>query len=216
MNPQTVPDRCRLVLIAPQGMYGDGFAAIVEAAVSGGDVASLILPQHGLDDASFQNMAETVVPAAQNHGVAVMLGGEGRIAARVKADGVHIDTGKAELTDAVDRLQGKMMIGAGGAMTRDDALELGELRPDYLLIGRPGHDLRPEPHPKSLALGEWWAEMIEIPCIVLAGSTPDSVAAVARIGAEFAALSAAVFAAADPAEAVRAANAALDECGVPA
>ena len=66
------------------------------------------------------------------------------------------------------------MVGAGGAKTRDDALELGEQRPDYLFFGRFGYDNTPEPHPRNLTLGRWWAEMIEIPCIVLAGSTTSS------------------------------------------
>ena len=62
------------------------------------------------------------------------------------------------------------MVGAGGVKTRDDALELGEQRPDYLFFGRFGYDNQAEPHRRNLALGRWWAEMIEIPCIVLAGN----------------------------------------------
>ena len=46
-----------------------------------------------------------------------------------------------------------MMVGAGGAKTRDDALELGEVRPDYIFFGRFGYDNKPEPHPRNLSLG---------------------------------------------------------------
>ena len=77
---------------------------------------------------------------------------------------------RQQLADVIDRMQDKMMVGAGGAKTRDDALELGEARPDYLFFGRFGYDNTPDPHPRNLTLGRWWAEMIEIPCIVLAGS----------------------------------------------
>ncbi len=53
--------------------------------------------------------------------------------------------------------------------------------------------------------------MIEIPCIVMAGSEIASVEAVAATGAEFVALSAAIFAdGVDPAAAVAEANALLD------
>ena len=63
----------------------------------------------------------------------------------------------------------------------------------------------------GIALGSWWAEMIEIPCIVMAGSEIESVAAVATTGAEFVGLSAAVFGAgADARDRVRAANELLD------
>ena len=80
-----------------------------------------------------------------------------------------------------------------------------------MLFGRFGYDARPEAHPRNLALGQWWAEVVEIPCIVMAGSDLASVQAVARTGAEFAALSAAVFAdGSDPGERVAEANALLD------
>ncbi|WP_292327114.1 thiamine phosphate synthase, partial [Mesorhizobium sp.] len=108
--------------------------------------------------------------------------------------------------------QGRMMVGVGGAKTRDDALALGEARPDYIFFGRFGYDNKPEPHPRNLSLGQWWAEMIQIPCIVMAGSDLASVEAVAATGAEFVALSSAVFAdGIDPRGAIAAANALLDE-----
>jgi thiamine-phosphate pyrophosphorylase len=210
--PFPLPNRCRLVLIAPPALQTRLLADRLVAASEGGDVASVILPQYDLDDAAFQAQAEAVTPALQQRGVAVIIAGETRIAARAKADGVHVEGGKAALTDVIDRLQGRMMVGAGGAKTRDDALELGETRPDYIFFGRFGYDAKPEPHPRNLTLGRWWAEMIEIPCIVLGGSDLASARTVAATGAEFVALSAAVFAEAkDPGAAVGEANALLDE-----
>ncbi|TIM20141.1 MAG: thiamine phosphate synthase, partial [Mesorhizobium sp.] len=135
-----------------------------------------------------------------------------RIAGRVQADGIHIEVGKAELAETIERFQEKMMVGTGGAKTRDDALELGELRPDYIFFGRFGYDNKPEPHPRNLSLGQWWADVIQIPCIVMAGSDLASVEAVAATGAEFVALSSAIFAeGVDPKMAVASANTLLDE-----
>src|SRR5690606_5319550 len=95
---------------------------------------------------------------------------------------------------------------------RDDALELGEARPDYIFFGRFGYDNKPEPHSRNLSLGAWWAEMIEIPCIVMAGSDIASVEAVGATGADFVALSSAIFGEGiDPRQAVSQANAILDE-----
>jgi thiamine-phosphate pyrophosphorylase len=141
-----------------------------------------------------------------------VIAGDTRIAGRVKADGLHVETGKAGLLEAIDDFQARMMVGCGGAKTRDDALELGEAQPDYIFFGRFGYDTKPEAHSRNLSLGQWWAEMVEIPCIVLAGSELASVEAVAATGCEFVALSAAVFAeGVDPAQAVARANALLDE-----
>jgi thiamine-phosphate pyrophosphorylase len=208
MNETTPPNRCRIVLIAPPGVPADRLAL----AFTGGDVASLILPENGMDEASFQAFAEKVAPVVQSAGAALVIAGDTRIAARVHADGVHVEANKEELAETIERLHPKMMVGCGGAKTRDDVLELGETRPDYIFFGRFGYDNKPEPHPRNLSLGGWWAEMIEIPCIVMAGSDIASVEAVAATGCEFVALSSAVFAdGVDPAEAVGRANALLDQ-----
>lgn len=208
MNANTPPNRCRIVLIAPPSVK----PADVEAALSGGDVASLILPDEGVDAATFQSFAEKVADAARAAGVAVVVAGDTRVAGRIHADGIHVEGNKGALGEAVEAYQERMMVGAGGAKTRDDALELGEERPDYIFFGRFGYDNKPEPHSRNLSLGKWWAEMIEIPCIVMAGSDIASVAAVAQTGAEFVALSSAVFGEGiDPREAVARANALLDE-----
>ena len=212
MTATPPPNRCRIVLIAPPAGDAAAFGRRLEDALAAGDVASLILPQYGLDEAAFQAFAERIVPLAQEKGVAAVVGSDSRIAARVRADGIHVDGNKAALADMIDRMQGRMMVGAGGAKTRDDALALGEERPDYIFFGRFGYDNQPDPHHRNLTLGRWWAEMIEVPCIVLAGSALASAGAVAATGAEFVALSKAVFDdGIDAAEAVAEANRLLDE-----
>lgn len=210
--PDTVePNRCRLVLIWPEGVDRSDAAARLAAALSGGDVASLIVPQYALSDDDYQDLCETLVPAAQQAGAAVMIAGDTRIAARVKADGIHVEGNATTLADVVDRFGGRMMIGAGSVKSRDDALNLGEQQPDYLFFGRFGYDNKPEPHPRNLGLAEWWAEMVSIPCVVLGGSETGSVTEVARTGAEFVALSQAVFGEGrDAKEEVSRANALLD------
>lgn len=206
------PNRCRIVLIAPQGETPEAFEARLRKAIAGGDIASLILPANGMDEASFQAFAERIVPVAQAAGIAAIIAEDTRIAGRVGADGLHLDGKREALEEAIDRYQPKMMVGGGGAKTRDDALELGEARPDYIFFGRFGYDTKPEPHNRNLSLGAWWAEMIEIPCIVMAGADIASVEAVGATGAEFVALSAAVFGeGVDPEDSVRQANAILDE-----
>lgn len=212
MNAKSPPNRCRIVLISPAGETADSFSAKLSAAIAGGDIASVILPANGMDEATYQAFAERIVPIAQAAGIAAIIAEDTRIAGRVKADGIHIDGGKAALAEAVAGFQAKMAVGAGGAKTRDDALELGEERPDYLFFGRFGYDNRPEAHQRNLSLGSWWAEMIEIPVIVMAGSDLASVETVAATGADFVALSSAVFGeGVDAKAAVQRANAILDE-----
>jgi thiamine-phosphate pyrophosphorylase len=208
----TPPNRCRIVLIAPPVQKAAAFEPRLRAAIAGGDIASIILPAYGLDEASFQAFAERIVPVAQAANIAAVIAEDTRIAGRVGADGLHVESGRAALEEALERYHDRLMVGAGGVKTRDDALDLGEARPDYLFFGRFGYDTKPEPHSRNLALGEWWAEMIEIPCIVMAGSDVASVETVAQTGAEFVALSSAVFGdGVDSEQAIARANALLDE-----
>lgn len=211
MPDNSPPNRCRIVLIVPsQGEAGELERRLREA-LSGGDVASVILPDPGRGEAEFQLLAERLVPIVQQAGAAAIIAGDSRIAVRVNADGVHIEEGRAVLADAVERLQARMAVGVGGIKSRDDALDLGESRPDYVFFGKFGYDNKPEPHPRNLNLGRWWAEMIALPCIVMAGSDMASIEAVAATGADFVALSSAVFGEGiDPRPAVAEANALLD------
>jgi len=212
MTDAATPNRCRIVLIAPDGETAEQFEEKLRQAISGGDIASLILPGYGRDDAAFQAFAERIVPVAQAAGIAAIVVEDTRIAGRVGADGIHLENGPKALEEAVERYQPRMMVGAGGAKTRDDALDLGEARPDYMFFGRFGYDTKPDPHQRNLTLGRWWAEMVEIPCIVMAGSDIASVETVAQTGTEFVALSSAVFGEGiDPRAAIERANAILDE-----
>lgn len=205
-------DRCRLVLIVPDFPELLDAARIVEDALKGGDVASVIIPQYSMDDASFQKHAEALVPVIQAAGAAALVVDNSRVAGRVKADGIHVSGNGAALAEAVEAHVPKMIVGGGNAMERHAALEMGECQPDYMFFGKLDGDIKPEPHSKNLALGEWWASMISIPCIVMGGSDPAGALAVAETGAEFVAFGKAVFL--DPAQApsrVAEINAMLDE-----
>ena len=205
-------DRCRLVLIVPDIADAEAKARMVGDALKGGDVASVIIPQYGLDDGVFQKHAETLVQIVQDAGAAALVAGDTRVAGRAKADGIHITGALDVFAEAVEKFTPKLIVGGGNATDRHKALEIGEVQPDYIFFGKIGGDIKPEAHPKNLALAEWWASMVEIPCIVLGGTDPQSALAVAETGAEFVALDKAVFA--DPAQAphvIAAVNALIDE-----
>lgn len=205
-------NRCRLVLIAPEIADIESRARILAGALRGGDVASVIVPQYGLDDHTFQKHAEALVPIIQDAGVAALVAGDTRVAGRSKADGLHISGNAADLAEAVEKFSPKLIVGGGNAADRHHALEMGEIRPDYVFFGKIDGDIKPEAHPKNVALAEWWASMIEIPCIVMGGTDPDSVLTVAESGAEFVALRLAVFSEPEQAPSIVAAiNALLDE-----
>jgi thiamine-phosphate pyrophosphorylase len=205
-------NRCRLVLIVPDIADPAERTEVLRNALRGGDVASVIIPQYGLDDTVFQKHAELLVPVVQEAGAAALIVDNSRVAGRVKADGLHVSGNAAALAEEVENHTPKLIVGGGNAMDRHHALEIGEIQPDYIFFGKIDGDIKPEAHSKNVALGEWWSSMIEIPCMVMGGQDASSAVVVAESGVEFVALGKAVFA--DPSQAaaiVTRVNAELDE-----
>ena len=122
--------------------------------MAGGDVASLIiLSRDGVDEAPSRPSPSASCRSRRPRGVAAIIADDTRIAGRVEADGIHLETGKAALAEAVDRLQAKMSVGAGGAKRATTRWNSARTRPDYIFFGRFGYDNRPEPHHRNLTLG---------------------------------------------------------------
>lgn len=211
-QPSGYHDRCRLVLIVPQIDDLDLLVSSVGDALKGGDVASVIIPQRDLDEHAFQTLAETLVPIIQKADVAAIICGDTRILGRAKADGLHVLGSVEELDVNLEKYSPQYIVGGGHAKDRHSALSIGDVQPDYIFFGKFDGDIKPEPHPKNLALGTWWAEFVEIPCITMGGNQIDSVLPVADAMCDFVALNQAIFS--NPSQAalkVAEANAILDE-----
>lgn len=204
----------RLYLISPPALDPAAFPGQLAEALAGGDVACVMLDNPGLSDQAFQKLAEACVPVAQAAGAAVVLRNDTRTAGRARADGVHVDADGPEGIEALERaletFRPNGIVGVGGLRTRHEAMTVAEAGVDYLLFGLLGRPDDVAPHDKTLAFASWWAELFETPCVALAGSDLDGVAACAATGADFVALREAVWShPGGPAEAVRQANVTL-------
>jgi thiamine-phosphate pyrophosphorylase len=209
--PDAERNRCRLCLVTPPRGEPAALAKTLAAALSGGDVASLILSVDPPDPRALQDLSEAMVPIAVRRGVATLVHNDTRIVGRTGADGAHIDSGQADLADAIAALRPKKIVGAGGVRSRHEAMLAGEANPDYLFFGRLDGDTEEGVFRKALDLAAWWSPLFVIPAIVMGGSSVASVREAAEAGAEFVALSRAVFSADDPGLAVAQANALLSQ-----
>ncbi|MCC2111264.1 MAG: thiamine phosphate synthase [Hyphomicrobiales bacterium] len=208
-----MPDfRPRLYLVTPPKVEPDRFVPMLDAALSGGDVAALLIDQPEAGEVALQQVAERLVPVAQARNVAAILAGDTRIAGRVQADGIHVVGTPATTRAAVEWVRPKnLMVGAGGVDTRHAAMELGELDIDYLFFGRLDQPEPAEPTERLVELAGWWAELFEIPGVVLSGAEIDSIATATESAADFVALRSAVWNYTDgPAAAVALANRIID------
>ncbi len=198
----------RLFLITPPTRDAAELLPRLREALAAGDVAAVLIA-----DAN-ESLAATLVPAVQEAGAAAIVADDTRLVGHVKADGVHVATGLADLRLAVDSFKPKRIVGAGNLSTRHAAMEAGETGVDYLFFGRPHGDTHDAPHPKALALAEWWSELMEIPAVIMAGSAVESVGEAAATGADFVAVNSAVWShPKGPGEAVRKVIALLVEEG---
>lgn len=189
---QSNENRCRLVVVTPQNVETATLLARLSSAFEAGDVASLIVPQYGMDEDQYQALLSEAVKLGQGHDAAVVAAGDTRIAGRCDVDGIHVIGGHTEVRSAIKEFGHKWIVGSGGAETRHAALTMGEEDPDYVLFGRFGQDTHLEPHKRNIALGEWWSKVVEVPCIVMGGNALSTLEKAAETGADFVALSHAI------------------------
>lgn len=185
--------RCRLCLVTPSDYEAVTFAPRLADALAGGDVASLIITAPNGDPTALEAAARMLVPIAAARGVAALIHNDTRAAARTNADGVHIDSGIADLAAAMETLRNRKIVGAGGGNSRHEALEAGAAEPDYVFFGHLHSDAAERIPAKALDLAAWWSSVTVIPAIVMGGRTLASVDEAAASGIDFVALSSAVW-----------------------
>lgn len=203
----------RLFLVTPLAAEPDAFPPRLAEALAGGNVAAVLIAGDTRGNAG-DEMAAALVPLVQEAGAAALIADDTRIAGRHLADGVHIGTGLDALRTAAESFRPQRIVGAGNLHSRHAAMQAAELGVDYVFFGRPHGDIHDEPHPKALDLAEWWADLMEIPAVVMAGRSLDGIRQAAATGAAFVAVNEAVWSHCNgPGEAIRRAAAALNSAG---
>jgi thiamine-phosphate pyrophosphorylase len=182
----------RLFLVTPPRLEPESFVDDLAAALAGGDVAAVLIAVE-TGERDLETVAKALVPAIQAAGAAALVENSTRIAGHAKADGVHIGTTLDDLRLAADSFRPERIVGAGSLTTRHAAMEAGELGVDYVFFGRPKGDTHADPHPQALDLAEWWADLMSVPAVVMAGHNIESLAEAAATGASFVAANRAVW-----------------------
>jgi len=190
MNETPVPQR--IFLVAPAGAEPAECARLLEAALVGAPAAAVLVTASQTERET-EERARALVPVIQAAGSAAIVENFTRAAGHAGADGVHISSGLEDLRAAAESFRPKRIVGAGKLRSRHVAMEAGEADPDYLFFGEPEGDTHPGPHPKAVALAEWWAELMEIPAVLMGGADLETLHEAAASGAEFVALRRAVW-----------------------
>jgi thiamine-phosphate pyrophosphorylase len=194
---------CRLYLVTPRLRLADfdAFAPRFAAALAAGDVASALARLAPGAEGDAKKIIARLVEIAGAADVALLVENDARLAARVGADGAHVEGAGPELAQALSSLQPDRIVGAGRLRSRDDAMNAGEAGADYLMFGEPRPDGWTPPVAETLERVNWWAEIFQTPCVAFAASL-EAITPLAEAGAEFVALGDAVWGTAAPEAAV--------------
>lgn len=205
----------QLYLISPSEVGGD-FPARLERALDAGEVAAFQFRVKGLDQHEAARLAVPLQEICAAHGCAFMVNDSIALAKRLGADGVHLGQGDGSPKEAREALGREAQIGITCHASKHLAMEAGEAGADYVAFGAffpsetKASEHRPEPD-----LLEWWQALFEIPCVAIGGITPGNCAPLVEAGADFLAVSHAVWGSDDEAEAVRAFLAAIERASAP-
>lgn len=182
----------QLYLVAPAFDAAGAGAALLRAAVAAAPCAAVLLRLPDTDERAQINYVKTIAPGLQQAGVAVLLDDHPTIVAKSGADGAHL-SGPGAFEDSASALRPKFIAGAGGLLTRHDAMVVAEQGADYVMFGEPDEAGRRPPFTAIVERVNWWAELFEPPCVGYAGA-PDEVVPLVQAGADFVAVGDFVFA----------------------
>lgn len=201
---------CLLYVISPLDV-GDDFPDRLTAALDAGPVAAFQFRVKGLEQHEAARLAEPLQAICAARDVAFIVNDDVALAKRLGADGVHLGQGDGDPRDARRELGPNAQIGVTCHASRHMAMEAGEAGADYVAFGAfyPTTTKAVEHHAEPEIL-TWWQGMFELPCVAIGGITVDNARVLVDAGADFLAVSGAVWAHPDgPAAAVQAFSALL-------
>jgi len=184
---------CQLYLISPLEM-GGVFPDRLARALDTGPVAAFQFRVKGLDEHTAARLAEPLQRICAEREVAFIVNDSISLAKRLGADGVHLGQDDGELAEARERLGRNAQIGVTCHASRHLAMEAGEAGADYVAFGAffPTTTKQVEHHAEPEIL-TWWQTLFELPCVAIGGITPGNCAPLVAAGADFLAVSGAVW-----------------------
>ena len=190
-SSQPALDPQRLYLISPALADAESFMPALEAALAAGDVACVLARFASPDEGTAKKIVRALLPMVQDHGAALLVEGDPKVAVRTDADGVHVrgqgDQLEEQLGDAIETLKPDRIVGAGGVKTRHDSMAVGELEIDYVMFGDPSPDGWTPLLEQVIERVSWWTEIFTVPCVGFAPQLED-VQTISEAGADFVAL----------------------------
>jgi len=186
---------CQLYLISPLDVSGD-FPQRLERAIEAGPglVTAFQFRVKGLDQHEAARLAAPLQAICAAHDVAFIVNDDVALAKRLGADGVHLGQGDGAPRDAREELGREAQIGVTCHASKHFAMEAGEAGADYVAFGAFfDSTTKASEHRPELEILEWWSNLFEIPCVAIGGITPANCQPLVEAGADFLAVSGAIW-----------------------
>lgn len=184
---------CQLYLISPLDVSGT-FPERLAHALDAGAVAAFQFRVKGIDEHQAARLAEPLQRICADREVAFIVNDSIGLAKRLGADGVHLGQSDGEVADARQRLGREAQIGVTCHNSRHLAMEAGDAGADYVAFGAFFPTLTKQTeYVAEPELLTWWQGLMEIPCVAIGGITPGNCAPLVAAGADFLAVSGAVW-----------------------
>ncbi len=186
---------CRLYLITPPQIVDlASFARTFEEALSAGPVAAVQIRLKDVSHDAIRDAARVLAPIAHRYDAAVLMNDHVDLAKELGLDGVHVGQSDMAYKDARRILGPDAMIGVTCHNSRHLGMEAAEAGADYVAFGAfyPTSTKTVE-HMAELETLTIWQESMEIPCVAIGGITAATAREVADAGADFIAVSGAVW-----------------------
>ncbi len=184
---------CQLYLISPLDV-GGGFTNRLARALDAGPVAAFQFRVKDIDQHQAARLAEPLQRICADREVAFIVNDSVSLAKRLGADGVHLGQEDGDAREARSILGPSVQIGVTCHDSRHLAMEAGEAGADYVAFGAfyptTTKEVRHRPEPAILS---WWTTVFELPCVAIGGITPTNARPLIDAGADFLAVSGAVW-----------------------
>jgi thiamine-phosphate pyrophosphorylase len=184
---------CQLYLISPPAIDVT-LADALKSALSEGGIAAFQLRLKGLDEDVIARAAEPLQRICADHETAFIINDSMTLAKRLGADGVHLGQDDGDPREARTLLGRDAQIGVTCHNDRHLAMEAGEAGADYVAFGAFFPTQTKEvKYIADPAILSWWITLFGTPCVAIGGITPANAKSLIEAGADFIAVSAAIW-----------------------
>ena len=185
---------CRLYLVTPPTIELRLFHAQLSEALNAGDVACIQLRLKDVSDDIILGAADTLMPLAREFDVPFLINDRPDLAAKAGADGVHIGQQDASYEESRALLGPDGIVGMTCHDSRHLAMIAAEKGVDYVAFGAFFPTKTKQASTRAdLDLIRWSRDITVVQCVAIGGITPENCTPVVSAGADFLAVSAAVW-----------------------